>query len=58
VSHLAWRSQPPDEPAADPAETPDEDAEIVDLTRQRLLGWLKGMFGGGSSSPSDRDRTD
>ena len=25
---------------------------VVDLTRQRLLGWLKGMFGG-DKPPSD-----
>jgi hypothetical protein len=46
VAHLAWRSQPPDEAAEEPtADAPDEDAEVVDLTKQRLLGWLKGMFG-------------
>jgi hypothetical protein len=56
VSHLAWRSQPPEESASDPAETPDEDAEVVDLTRQRLLGWLKGMFGGQGTPPDKQDR--
>ena len=47
MAHVAWRSQPPDEAAEEPtADAPDGDAEVVDLTKQRLLGWLKGMFGG------------
>jgi hypothetical protein len=54
VAHLAWRSQPPDEAAEEPtADAPDEDAEVVDLTKQRLLGWLKGMFGGQKPPPGD-----
>jgi hypothetical protein len=53
VAHLAWRAQPPDETADEPAaEAEGEDAEVVDLTKQRLLGWLKGMFGG-DKPPSD-----
>jgi len=55
VANLAWRAQPPessDEPAAE-AEAENEDAEVVDLTKQRLLGWLKGMFGGGKSPRDD-----
>jgi hypothetical protein len=53
VSHLAWRSQPPVEPARDlDGETPEEEeAEVVDLTEQRLLGWVKGMFGGAENRP-------
>lgn len=35
------------------ADEPDEDAEVVDLTKQRLLGWLKGMFGGQKRPPHD-----
>jgi hypothetical protein len=54
VAHLAWRSQPPDEAAEEPtADAPDEDAEVVDLTKQRLLGWLRGMFGGERQPPPD-----
>jgi hypothetical protein len=54
VAHLAWRSQPPDEAAEEPTgEAPEEDAEVVDLTKQRLLGWLKGMFGGQKQQPGD-----
>jgi hypothetical protein len=54
VAHLAWRSQPPDDAAEEPtADTPEEDAEVVDLTKQRLLGWLKGMFGGQKQPPGD-----
>jgi hypothetical protein len=53
VAHLAWRAQPPDETPDEPAaEAEGEDAEVVDLTKQRLLGWLKGMFGG-DKPPSD-----
>jgi hypothetical protein len=56
VAQLAWRSQPPDEPAEEQAETPAEDAEVVDLTKQRLLGWVKGMFGGRKrKSPAEDD---
>ncbi len=55
VAHLAWRAQPPDEASDEPAaEDTDEDAEVVDLTKQRLLGWLKGMFGGGKQPPDER----
>jgi hypothetical protein len=53
VSHLAWRSQPPEEPAEDLAEGGEADAEVVDLTKQRLLGWLRGMFGGEKQPPPD-----
>ena len=48
MANLAWRAQPPDESADEQAEAPAEDAEVVDLTKQRLLGWVKGMFGGKS----------
>lgn len=55
MAHLAWQSGPPDEASDDPAgEAPEEDAEVVDLTKQRLLGWLKGMFGGPKQPPGDR----
>jgi len=54
VSHLAWRSQPPDEASDEPTDdAQDEEAEVVDLTKQRLLGWLKGMFGSQKRPPSD-----
>jgi hypothetical protein len=56
VANLAWRAQPPDESPDEPAaeaEAENEDAEVVDLTKQRLLGWLKGMFGGDKSPPED-----
>jgi hypothetical protein len=33
------------------ADAQEEDAEVVDLTKQRLLGWLKGMFGGQKKAP-------
>ena len=53
MANLAWRAQPPDESSDEPAaEAEKEDAEVVDLTKQRLLGWLKGMFGG-DKPPSD-----
>jgi hypothetical protein len=53
VAQLAWRAQPPDDASDEPAdEAQDEEAEVVDLTKQRLLGWLKGMFGG-DKPPSD-----
>ena len=46
MANLAWRAQPPDEASDEPTpEAKSEDAEVVDLTKQRLLGWLKGMFG-------------
>jgi hypothetical protein len=51
MAHLAWKAQPPDEPAEHPEETQPEDAEVVDLNKQRLLGWLKGMFGGPKKQP-------
>lgn len=55
VAHMAWRAQPPDEAAEEPGgEAENEDAEVVDLTKQRLLGWLKGMFGG-DKPPRDED---
>jgi hypothetical protein len=54
VAHLAWRAQSPDETPDEPAaDAQDEDAEVVDLTKQRLLGWLKGMFGGQKQPPRD-----
>ncbi|HEX5468734.1 MAG TPA: hypothetical protein VFW80_06780 [Gaiellaceae bacterium] len=56
MAHLAWRAQPPDEPSERPSEAPDEEAEVVDLSKQRLLGWLKGMFGGGKQEPPREDR--
>ena len=46
MSNVAWRTQPPDDASDEPVEGQEDDAEVVDLTRQRLLGWLKGMFGG------------
>ena len=47
MAHVAWQSGPPDEAPNDSvAEAEGESAEVVDLTKQRLLGWLKGMFGG------------
>jgi hypothetical protein len=58
VAHLAWRAQPPDEPAEERPEETDEEAEVVDLGRQRLLGWLRGMFGGSPKPdrpPPDED---
>ena len=58
MAQLAWRSQPPEEPAQEPGEATEEEAEVVDLTRQRLLGWVKGMFGGQGSKPSADDRQD
>jgi hypothetical protein len=53
VSNAAWRAQPPDDASEEPVEGQEDDAEVVDLTRQRLLGWLKGMFGG-EKPPSDK----
>ena len=54
VANLAWRAQPPGESSDEPAaEAEKEDAEVVDLTKQRLLGWLKGMFGGDKSPRED-----
>ena len=54
MANLAWRAQPPEETSDEPAaEAENEDAEVVDLTKQRLLGWLKGMFGGDKSPPDD-----
>ena len=53
MANLAWRAQPPDESSDEPAAEAEEDAEVVDLTKQRLLGWLKGMFGGDKSPPED-----
>ena len=46
MSNVAWRAQPPDDASDEPVEGQEDNAEVVDLTRQRLLGWLKGMFGG------------
>ena len=52
VANLAWRAQPPEATSDEPAaEAENEDAEVVDLTKQRLLGWLKGMFGGEKKPP-------
>jgi hypothetical protein len=53
---LAWRAQPPDEPADERSDSVDEDAEVVDLTKQRLLGWLKGMFGGPKPEAPEDER--
>jgi len=54
VAHVAWRAQPPNEAPDEPAgEAQEDDAEVVDLTKQRLLGWLKGMFGGEKQPPPD-----
>jgi hypothetical protein len=53
VSNVAWRAQPPDDASDEAAaDAQDEDAEVVDLTKQRLLGWRRGMFGG-DKPPSD-----
>ena len=52
---MAWRSQPPDEIPEPSEEAPPEDAEVVDLTKQRFLGWVKGMFGGRKTLPPDED---
>ena len=54
MSNVAWRAQPPDEASDEPVEAQEDDAEVVDLTRQRLLGWVKGMFGG-KKQPPERD---
>jgi hypothetical protein len=54
VANLAWRSQPPDESADEQVEAAEEDAEVVDLTKQRLLGWVRGMFGGRKQPPDDQ----
>jgi len=55
VAHLAWQSGPPDEASEEPAaDAREEDAEVVDLTKQRLLGWLKGMFGGPKRPSADK----
>ena len=54
MANVAWQSGPPDEAPDGPAAEPEEeDAEVVDLTKQRLLGWLKGMFGGQKRPPDD-----
>ena len=54
MTHVAWQSGPPDEaPEEQTADAPEEEAEVVDLTEQRLLGWLKGMFGSQKRPPSD-----
>ena len=55
MAQLAWRAQPPDDASDEPAdEAQDEEAEVVDLTKQRLLGWLKGMFGGDKPTSDER----
>jgi hypothetical protein len=52
VADLASRAQPPDEASDEPiGDSEGKDAEVVDLTHQRLLGWLKGMFGGEKKQP-------
>jgi hypothetical protein len=56
VAHLAWRAQPPDESAEEREDAPHEDAEIVDLTKLRLLGWFKGLFAGGKRGAPPDDR--
>jgi len=55
VSHLAWKAQPPDESSEDRADVSDEEAEVVDLSKQRLLGWVKGMFGGSKRRTPSED---
>jgi hypothetical protein len=54
VSNVAWRAQPPDESSDEPVEGQEDDAEVVDLTSQRLLGGLKGMCGGEKPPSDDR----
>jgi hypothetical protein len=52
VADLASRAQPPGEAPDEPiGDSEDRDAEVVDLTHQRLLGWLKGMFGSEKKRP-------
>jgi hypothetical protein len=52
MADLASHAQPPDEAADEPiGDSEDKDAEVVDLTHQRLLGWLKGTFGGEKRQP-------
>lgn len=55
MANLAWRAQPPDEASGETGATEEQDAEVVDLTHQRLLGWLKGMFGTDSHQPPRDD---
>jgi hypothetical protein len=56
VTHVAWRAQPPDEPSDErPYEATNEEAEVLDLSKQRLLGWFRGMFGGDKSPQPSRD---
>jgi len=57
VSNVAWRAQPPDEASDEPVDAREDDAEVVDLTRQRLVGWVKGMFGGKKKRPPERDES-
>jgi hypothetical protein len=57
VSNVAWRAQPPDEAPDEPVQAREDDAEVVDLTRQRLVGWVKGMFGGKKKQPPERDES-
>jgi len=55
MAHVAWQSGPPDEASDEPAaESEEESAEVVDLTKQRLLGWLRGMFGGEKRPPGGK----
>lgn len=52
MADLASRAQPPDEASDEPiGDSEGKDAEVVDLTHQRLLGWLKGMFGSEKKQP-------
>ena len=46
MSNVAWRAQPPDDASDEPVEGQEDDAEVVDLTRQRLRGGLTALFGG------------
>lgn len=55
MAQVAWRAQPPDEPSERPYEAPNEEAEVLDLSKQRLLGWLRGMFGGEKRPQPPRD---
>jgi DMSO/TMAO reductase YedYZ molybdopterin-dependent catalytic subunit len=57
VANVAWQTQPPDEAGEPTDEAPAEDAEVVDLTRQRFLGWVRGMFGGKGTNLPPRDES-
>jgi hypothetical protein len=55
MANVASRAQPPDEAPDEPTSEQEEEAEVVDLTQQRLLGWLRGMFGGPKKQPPRDD---